>query len=528
MPRLTYDMPPLGGLKLDIPAHMLQRESSASLNGVWPFNGRIRRIPGKDQLSTVALDTSGGVMGLHLFELYDGSKTVVACTQDKAYKYNGASGTFDSIHTGSDFSGGETAFFDMAPYFDSAGAEILVMSNGVDSIKKWTGTGTIADLGGTPTKAKYLEVYQNYLFLANMQGSPADPRGLVYSDLGNGETWPAENFVNLYGTTDAIVRPRILRDSLVVYKERSVSILDYIGGDLVFRLRENYLNGLGLLASRSVATIGTGAEVHYFIGSDREIHTFDLVERGDVGGNVSPLLANLDPTTWSGICSVRSDEYDKVVWALPGRGQTGNLDLLVYDIKTRSWWVHEGEANRIFCMIEGRKTSGLTWDTLPFTTWDTFDVPGGWDALGASENSPLMLFGCADGKVRYWVAGEDDDGTAIDSHFTYPFDNLDGNEDTIKQLTRIILEVGNEGSGTVSVQVFSDSDDQHPVDLDEDGNTTKTVNLSATDIDKTWIRHEIDVAVQGYNFSVKLSADGDVWSGRVLALDYETIGRRVF
>jgi hypothetical protein len=527
MPRLTYDLPPLGGLKKDIPAHLLQREASHSLNGVWPFNGKIRRIPGKGQLSTVALDTSGGVMEMKLFELYDGSEYLVACTQDKSYKYNAASGTFDSIHTGSNFSGGDSAFFDMAPFFDSAGAEILVITNGVDELKKWTGTGTIAALGGSPDKCKYLEVYQNYLFRANMQSSPADPRQMQYSAIGNGESHPAENFVDLKVTTDAIVRPRLLRDSMVIYKERSVSVLDYVGGDLVFRLRENYLSGLGLLASKSVQSIGMGAEAHYFIGSDNEIHTFDLIERGDIGANISPLLQNLDPTTWAGICSVKTDEYDKVIWAIPGRGQTGNQDLLIYDIKTRSWWVHEGEANRIFSMIEGRRVSGLTWDTLPYSTWDTFDVPGGWDALGASDNSTLIMFGCADGKVRYWVAGEDDDGTALDSHYTYPFDNLDGDEETIKHLTKIVLEVANEGSETITVEVFTDSNDQNAVALDEDGNTSKSAALSATDTNKTWIRHEIDVAVQGYNFSVKLSSSGGVWSGRLLALEYVVIGKRV-
>jgi hypothetical protein len=522
---LRYPTPPYGGLKKDLPSQLLDRQYTPSANGVWFSDGKLRRIPGKLRLVDAALDASGGVMGLFQWTKDNGTSTLVAVTQDRTYYYTGSA--FSEIQD-TDFTGGPADQFDLLPFFDTSGNEILVISNGIDSIRKWSGSGDIAVLGGSPVKAKYLEVYKNYLFLANMQGSPTDPRQLVFSDLGNGEIWPAENYVNLYSTSDAIIRPKILRDSLVIYKEKSISVLDYTGGELIFRLRENLINGLGLIGSRAVHISPFGTEVHYFIGSDLEMYKFDLIERTPLGSNVSAVLSNLDPATINGICAVKSDEYDKLIWAFNGRGQTGNYDLLILDLKTNSWWIHEGEANRIFSVAEGKRTSSLTWDTIPQDAWDSWDYPLGWDSVDAgNSNSMLVLFGCADGRVRYWAAGVDDDGTDLDSMFVYPFDFLDGNQETLKQVNKLFVEVANEGSGTIKVEVFANNNDQNPVALDEDGNTYKEISLSASDANKKWIPTEIDVAVQGYNFSVKFSADSVVWSARLLGIEYQMVGQRI-
>ena len=529
MPELNYDIPPLGGLKRDLPSQLLERHYSPSLNAVWPFNGRIRRMPGKKQLSSVALDTSGGVQGMYMLELDDGSAAFVACSREKAYQYNAVSGIFDSLHTSSDsgFTGGEADLFDFAPFFDSAGTEILVLTNGVDSIKKWLGTGYIEDLGGTPDKCKYLEPYQNYLMKAGIANAP---RQLQWTDLGNGENHPVENYIDFFKTTDIIMRPKTLRDSLVVYKSKSISIVDYVGGDLIFRNRENYIDGHGLIGSRSVQNYGYGAEVHYYIGSDFELHRFDLIEAPPVSKNISQILINMEPSTWAGICSIRTTQYDKLMWAIPGRGVAGNYDLLIYDLKTNSFWIREGEPRRIMSMVEGREgSSTLTWDSIIADTWDEWDVPGGWDAMATEGDvsNAFIAYGCDDGIVRMMVAGLDDDGTAMESHFKYPFDNLDGSDRSLKQLKKIIVETSNEGSGEVKFSLFKDNNDQNEVTLNDDGDTSATLSLTADDANALYVYHEIDVSVIGYNFAAMLASEGAVWSGRVVKWIYEYVGNKI-
>ncbi|MHC4639663.1 MAG: hypothetical protein ACYTBV_19520 [Planctomycetota bacterium] len=155
---------PLGGLKRDFPEQLLETSYSRDLDSIWPINGKLRRMPGRVKLVTNALDSTS-VVGMGNLSKDDGSNYLVACSQEKAYKYNASSGAFDSIHSGSDFTGGRADLFDYTNFFDSGGTnEILVITNGIDEVKKWTGSGNIDALDGSPAKCKYLEVFKEYLF----------------------------------------------------------------------------------------------------------------------------------------------------------------------------------------------------------------------------------------------------------------------------------------------------------------------------------------------------------------------------
>ncbi|NIS51677.1 MAG: hypothetical protein GWN94_11310, partial [Phycisphaerae bacterium] len=90
--------------------------------------------------------------------------------------------------------------------------------------------------------------------------------------------------------------------------------------------------------------------------------------------------------------------------------------LLVYDIKLGSWWIKEGYPIAISSMAIAKRGSTIDWNTTPYSSWDTFDVPGGWDGIGSSEEDQLVLIGASDGYVRNFAAGQDDDGTDVASH----------------------------------------------------------------------------------------------------------------
>jgi hypothetical protein len=515
---------PLGGLKRDFPEQLLETSYSSDLDGVWPINGKLRRMPGKVKLVSNALDSTS-VQGMANFSKDDGSNNLIACTQEKIYKHNAGSGTFDSIHSGSDFTGGRANLFDYAPFYDSGSTnEILVITNGVDEIKKWTGSGNIDTLGGSPAKCKYLEVFKDYLFQGYTVESGTDyPRRLRFSGLGNGENWPAANYIDLLKSSDQILRPKILRNNLIVYKENSISLLAYVGGSLLFNLAENYISERGLLSSKAVINWGHGQEVHFFPSSDLEIYKFDGIDLEIISDNISTVLQNMSPTYREYIVGLKSEEYDKLVWAIPGNNQDGNYDLLIFDLKLGSWWIREGETVDICSAFVNEKGSTLTWDTLPYGTWNEFDVGLGWDSLGNNKTT-IGIFGGDDGYVRYWLGGVDDDGTAITSHFRYPFNNFNTNDRTLKHLNKVIIETFNEGSGSISLEVYIDQNKQNTVSLDDDNNMSKTISLAAADENMLHEIQEIDVDVIGYNFSLKLSSSGDVWSARVLGVEYEIIG----
>jgi hypothetical protein len=553
MPTLRYSTPPLGGLKKDLPSQLLQRHFSPDLNAVWIHNGQVQRMPGMKKFAS-QLD-AGSVQGLYQFDMDNGSDIILGATTTKVYKIDATGkqyvtvntgdritvgpnddyvvvgeGTlgWTSIHDSSDFTGGNADFVDMISFFDSSGAEICVIGNGVDENRKWTGTGNISTLGGSPPKTKYFEAYKNYLFnLYTVESGTAYPRRVRYSALGNGESYPANNYIDFHKTTDAIVGGKALRDQLVLYKEKSISLINYVGGALVFNTKENYIEGRGALSHQAVQRWNKEQELHFFMGSDYEVYSFDGLTVVARSSNVKEKLFNIHPGYRKYACSVKSEEYDKILWAFPGSHKEGCYDLLVYDVKVGSWWIKEQYPTRISALAIAKRGATITWDNLAYSSWDTFTVNGGWDAIGTSEDEPVVLIGGSDGYSRYFVAGEDDDGTSIASHYAYPFDNLNGDDEQLKLLKKVFIETAAVSNGEIRMRVYANDNDTDPVSLDDMGNTHKTVQLESSDPNRIFYVQEIDVNVIGYNFSIKLESDSYHWSARIIRLDYGTIGRGI-
>ncbi|NNF99485.1 MAG: hypothetical protein HKM93_08915 [Desulfobacteraceae bacterium] len=520
-----YDIPPLGGLNLELPPQLIKRHFSPDLSGVWSINGQLARIPGKQKFCDTLM--SGAVMQLFEFAVETGDKYLVAMTEDKAYWYNSATRTFDSIHDLTDFTGNADHPFSVVTFFDGTAKEIMIITNLIDAMRKWTGAGVISALGGTPPQANCLCVYENYLMCGHTtESGTLFPRRVRWSALANGESYPAENFADLRKTTDWVISLKLMRERLAVYKEKSISFMDHVGGGLTFDLVENYINGVGAISDASVVAFGETQEAHYFIGSDLNVYEFDGIDHRVIEG-VDTIIKNVNPDKKPRISGTADKEDHKVIWAIPSGTDETCRDLLIYDVRDHSWWVKEAEAIAVSSFGTALLEETYTWDTLPFDTWEEWDDPGGWNSRNMLSNAPLILVGGADGYVRKLVGGVNDDGADLPSRYRYPFDNLDGSDDNLKLVNRVIIEVENKGSGDIAFQVFTDHNDQNPAAIDEDGNTSATIALSGTDSNAKFVYHSVDIAVEGYAFQWRLSSGNTAWSGRVIGIDYEITGTRI-
>ena len=72
--------------------------------------------------------------------------------------------------------------------------------------------------------------------------------------------------------------------------------------------------------------------------------------------------------------------------------------------------------------------------------------------------------------------------------------------------------------------MFKDDNDQDLAALNDDGDTEIEISLDPTDENRTYFTYEVDVSVIGYNFSFRLKSDSDVWSAKILAVDWEYVG----
>ncbi|MBW1723747.1 MAG: hypothetical protein JRJ78_17090 [Deltaproteobacteria bacterium] len=393
----------------------------------------------------------------------------------------------------------------------------MIITNYNDAVMKWTGSGDLAALTQDTTTFKALCgcSFENYAIFGNLEESgTANPRRVRWSAVGNGESYPADNYLDLRKTSDFIVSCRLLRDRLVVYKEESITLVDYIGGDDIFDVNENYVNGVGPLNDQVVVQYGWEHEAHYFLGWDLNIYMFDGMDYKPLSRGIDKTLRNINPTYKVNACGVAIRNDRKIIWAVPSGSNESNDTLIIYDALDGSWWIKEDEPVAITALGTALLNEEYTYDTLPYDTFDEWDDPDGYDSRKFLANNPEVLFGCSDGYVRKWLDGADDDGETLTGYYRTPWDTLDDKEETIKVVHRLILEVENAGAGSVTLAVYKDLDDTNPVVLDEDGNMSASISLDADDPSKNYFITSVNLAVQGSHFSFKFLGSA-AWSVKI-------------
>ena len=133
-------------------------------------------------------------------------------------------------------------------------------------------------------KSAYIMVsHKQFLFaLGTVEGTSGDyiPDAVRWSSVadigGVPSTWDEADVTNVAGFTQlggsggAIIGALPLRDSLMVYRTHGISVIDYIGGQYVWRIRHLNSN-IGLLAPDAVVDVrGT----HYFM-TDGDVYKTD-------------------------------------------------------------------------------------------------------------------------------------------------------------------------------------------------------------------------------------------------------------
>lgn len=521
--KIKYPITVFSGIDRSIPAHEVPVNATPDSDAIWSLRGRLQRIYGKEKNSSTQLD-GAGVLKQAIF--IDGSQNEygIAITNTKTYKKDGSS--YTSIQGTTDFTS-TVDVIDCESHFDSTGAEIFVISNLTDGMKKWTGTGDISDLDGSPPKAKILVSYRGFLLALNVSESgQADSRKARFSALFNGESWPAENYFYMKQSSDSIVAAAILRDRLAIYKEKSISLLDYIGGSLIFDLIENYINGIGAASKDSIAKWGENGEKHFILAQNTKIYAFDGIDHIHISRRIDPILENINPAYKAKISCVTVADLSKVIWAIPLGDETTCKTLIIYDVIENSFWIKYNEAIAITSFGKSKLESTLTWEDLPYSSWDSWEWSS-WDSRASIANVPTILTGHSDGYVRKLTDGLDDDGSDISSYYMYGFDNLDGSDWTIKTVNRIYFEVKARSTGAVKIEIFTDNNDMSAAEINEDLENHKSIPLNGDDINKKYLVYALDLVFDCFNVAVKISSESGAWSGKVMGFDYEVTADRV-
>jgi len=244
--------------------------------------------------------------------------------------------------------------------------------------------------------------------IAGASGSGANyPRGHAAADW----TGAGSGYEDLDIGDDWIIDVEYLKDSVVIRCERSIWIMEYIGGTKIFDLRR-VLGGVGSPSPRCGAVL---LEEVAFMGWDN-IYVYNLVGTDELGDVIkSDLFERITPSKIDIMFSHFIEEFNLVRWFMPLGASTVINGAIEYNYKIKSWTEHTYSKNL---------TASGYYEVL--STDDKInDISDKINTLSRLINSryyqeaaPLNLYGDDSGyiyKEDYTVYK--DDATAIDGYW---------------------------------------------------------------------------------------------------------------
>jgi len=294
----------------------------------------------------------------------------------------------DEIHGVKEFTGDEDNIL-----FSATLSDTYVVTNGVDAIQKWTGSGLLADLAGSPPIAKTICSFQSRLITGGTtETGTAHPQRVRWSSAGTIETWSGgtSGYIDLVDTVDWVMHLKLLRGKCMVYKDYSIWELLYIGGTAVFK-PELRVNGSGTLAPNTIVDRG---ETHVFY-SDGNIIEFDGMHVSSIADKIVPLLYEtgvklISLATVGRATGLLLEEIQTYLLCFPEEEL-----LFKYNFRTKSWVRYNSKPIYTLGYYYSAATLPL-WSEMS-TTWST--TVGSWAYRNLPANAPTTLLGWSTGQI---------------------------------------------------------------------------------------------------------------------------------
>lgn len=257
----------------------------------------------------------------------------------------------------------------------------------------WDSTRSWHDAGKA---CQFMVSHKQFLFAFGCYDNgdyvPDSVRWSSVADIGGiPQTWDELDTTNVAGYTQlggsggAIIGAMPLRDSLVVYRTHGISVIDYIGGVYVWRIR-HFNSSIGLISSRAVAEVrGT----HYFL-SDGDVYKTDGNSLSSIATHrVKQRFASINKDKFDYCYAVHNPAFSEVIFFFPTSGSNYCDSALIYNYEYDSWYSRE-MPNNVKCdygMIIG---SPNNWDSLE-TSWNGFSSTWDQDTSTAFDNVIMCL-----------------------------------------------------------------------------------------------------------------------------------------
>jgi len=336
-----------GGLNTSgSPLHIKDNETPDCENVVFDETGAVKKRPGFSRLTSTAL-AAEEVYNLHRYYKSNGTKQLIAVLASTIQTVDENTGAGSIIHTQTTGS----KHYDFATWRD-----YLFMAQEADPLLRYDGTTVevIKDVNGTktdpPDGMQFVVAHYNRIFGAR---TPSNPHMIYYSELGDEEDWPVNNYVvQAAAEGDFITQLASFGPMVLVFHNNVVKALYTGGGDPTTWTYDVMFPGVGCIAP---GTLVKHQGRLIWLSSEGVIswdgQRLENLSRGKI-------QASLDAANVSDACAaINKNRY---FLAVSEDGSGTNDKIFVFDFKTRTWtryglsvsalcsWTGPGDDNELY------------------------------------------------------------------------------------------------------------------------------------------------------------------------------------
>jgi hypothetical protein len=335
-----------GGLNSkDNPLFLNDNEASDLQNIDFDVSGDLKKRNGYTTLNGSAFNSGATCTSLHFYE----SASVdlfVGTFGNKVATMDDLDGTWDDATSGLTITAGDNNLFTWRTFNGKAYG-----TNNVDPPIKVT-AATTASLWTSVTgltDAKWIETFENYMFMANvLVSSNRKITRLYWSALNDAETWDAADFVEI-GLDDGqeITGLQRLGDRLVIFKERSIYIGLFTGdADIPFVFKDTQ-SSVGAISGYSIQEVSNGL---VFLAQDG-LYFFDGITSTKISDRVSTTIQGFVKNRYMVTSSGFQRESNRYWLSFTASGGSTNNRVLTWDSVNNAFSVYKGHAANAFAVF---------------------------------------------------------------------------------------------------------------------------------------------------------------------------------
>lgn len=283
-------------------------------------------------------------------------------------------------------------------------AKIITFTNFRDAIRKYTGSGNDADLGGSPPKARFMVAYGSYLLLGHVENFP---HRMQWCDTADPETWTGGNSgaQDLLEDSDEISGVGLFGDFVTVHKRSAIYNGYLVPNSDIFRF-DRKSTGVGTCCFATIQNLPSGEQI--FLATDG-LHLYNGLTAPLIDSAINEEIRDsLNPQYISKCWSVILLDRDEYWCAMPIGNQTEPDTIYKYNYRTRQ--CYKDSRPNISACNTFENTQVSTWDQKT-NTWDSDTTR--WNDLIYLSLNETICFGDTTGTTTKRAGIYNDNGVAI-------------------------------------------------------------------------------------------------------------------